>query len=491
MIRRPTVPTTWLLPLLVVNLFVINLGLSISDYPSTKLWQDIICKHHLGLTSDELLPEMECHDRAVQRELNIVDIGSSVSSTIGSALVALPLGMLSDKIGRVPVLALSIISLFLSEACDLLICWKWRQVPLRAIWGSGAIMLLGGGRGVAEAMVFTSISDVIPESKRATCFQWVVAAVLSSELFGPLIANRLTEISIWCPLLLELGLIAAGGLVLVLLMPETLPARNSPVLVGEDTPIMTSSNTNNNDTTTKTTNNTIEAPETPIASSSHTATKSALATIFRRPAIYLLPGSVLAMPAVTSQYGIVMRIMPLQFNWPLSRASLLFSLNAAVTLLTLLLILPATSYLLSRRRRRSSNNNNPSSSSSSFSSSPLQRDRILARASVVLFVLGSLFLVVGGRVSLVILGVAVSALGSGVPTLCRTLLIAIVGEHRTGSVFGVIAAGEVLGMLACELIIGPLFDIGLRTWLGLPFCLGMVISTTTCMLTWLVRDIDV
>lgn len=83
-IRRPTVPTTWLLPLLVVNLFVINLGLSISDYPSTKLWQDIICKHYLGLTSSELLPERECHDRAVQRELNIVDIGSSVSSTIGS-----------------------------------------------------------------------------------------------------------------------------------------------------------------------------------------------------------------------------------------------------------------------------------------------------------------------------------------------------------------------------------------------------------------------
>ncbi|KAL7820330.1 major facilitator superfamily domain-containing protein [Trichoderma aethiopicum] len=477
-IRRPTVPTTWLLPLLVVNLFVINLGLSISDYPSTKLWQDIICKHHLGLTSSELLPERKCHDRAVQRELNIVDIGSSVSSTIGSALVALPLGMLSDKLGRVPVLALSIASLFLSEACDLIICWQWRKVPLRALWGSGAIMLLGGGRGVAEAMVFTSISDVIPESKRATCFQWVVAAVLSSELFGPLIANRLTEISIWCPLLLELGLIAAGGLVLVLLMPETLPARNSPILVGEDTPIIS----NNNDTTINNNNSNSKTTNTTTAEPSPSHTKSALATIFRRPAIYLLPGSILAMPAVTSQYGIVMRIMPLQFDWPLSRASLLFSLNAAVTLVTLLLLLPAASYMLYRRQ---------GDHSSSSSSSPLQRDRILARASVVLFVLGSLFLVVGGRVSLVVLGVAVSALGSGVPTLCRTLLIAIVGEHRTGSVFGVIAAGEVLGMLACELIIGPLFDVGLRTWLGLPFCLGLVISTTTCVLTWLVRSIDV
>lgn len=74
--------------------------------------------------------------------------------------------MLSDKVGRVPILALSILSLFLSEGYILLICWQWRHIPLRAIWGSGVIMLMGGGRGVAEAMVFTSISDVVPESKR-------------------------------------------------------------------------------------------------------------------------------------------------------------------------------------------------------------------------------------------------------------------------------------------------------------------------------------
>ncbi|KAL7786659.1 major facilitator superfamily domain-containing protein [Trichoderma ceciliae] len=458
--RRPTVPVQWLIPLLVVNLFIINLGLSISEYPSMKLWQDIICKHHLGLTFDKLLPEGKCHDRVVQRELNIVDIGLSVSGTLGSALVALPLGMLADRIGRVPILALSILSLFFSEGYILLICWKWRQIPLRAIWGSGFIMLLGGGRGVAEAMVFTSISDVIPESRRATCFQWAVAAVLSSQLFGPFIATRLTEISIWHPLCIELGLVAVGGFILILLMPETLPSRSSPALIGEDTPIIIDNDDDDDDD---------DIAETAMAS-----TKSTLKALFRRPAIYLLPGSILALPAVTSQYGIVMRLMPIQFDWPLARAALLFSLNAGVTLITLLFILPATSYALYRKT----------------TTSPLQRDRILARASVVLFVLGSLFLMMVSKVSLVVLGVVISGLGSGVPTLCRTLLVAFVGDHRTGSVFGVIAAGEVLGMLACELIIGPLFDIGLRTWLGLPFCLGMVISLSTCVLTWSVRKID-
>ncbi|KAH6610816.1 hypothetical protein Trco_000836 [Trichoderma cornu-damae] len=459
--RRPTVPVQWLIPLLVVNLFIINLGLSISAYPSMKLWQDIICKHHLGLTFDKLLPEGECHGRAVQRELNIVDIGLSVSGTLGSALVSLPLGMLADRVGRVPILALSILSLFCSEGYVLLICWKWRQIPLRAVWGSGVVMLLGGGRGVAEAMVFTSISDVIPE---ATCFQWAVAAVLSSQLFGPFIATRLAEISIWHPLCIELALIAAGGLALILLMPETLLSRSPPAPVGEDTPIISSANSNTDGSG----SGSGMAPETSMAS-----TKSTLKALFRRPAIFLLPGAILAMPTVTSQYGIVMRLMPIQFDWPLARAALLFSLSAGVTLVTLLLILPATSYALYQKT----------------TVSPLQRDRILARASVILFVLGSLFLMMVSNVSLVVLGVVVSGLGSGVPTLCRTLLVASVGGHRTGSVFGVIAAGEVLGMLACELIIGPLFDIGLRTWLGLPFCLGMAISLLTCLLTWLVRKV--
>ncbi|PON29280.1 hypothetical protein TGAM01_v201529 [Trichoderma gamsii] len=406
--RRPALPIQWLIPLLVINLFIINLGLSIASYPATKLMQDIICKHHLGLTFDDLLPESQCHDRAVQRELNIVAIGAAVSATIAGALVSLPLGMLSDRIGRVPILALSILSLFLSESYSLFICWRWRQIPLRAIWGSGAIILLGGGQGVAEAMVFTSISDVIPESKRATCFQWVVAAVLSANLFGPVIARPLTDISIWRPLCISLALVAIGGIILVTLMPETLHSRDSPAQIGEDTPIIHSNNHHHNDDDD---DDDDTASQTPVAS-----TKSTLKALLRRPAVYLLPGAILTMPVVSTQHGILMRLMPIQFDWPLSRAALLLSLNAAVTLLTLLAILPLASYALYRKT----------------SISALQRDRILARASVILFVLGSFFLMMVSKASLIIIGVVLSGLGSGVPTLCRTLLVALVGKHKTG-----------------------------------------------------------
>jgi MFS transporter, PCFT/HCP family, solute carrier family 46 (folate transporter), member 1 len=81
-------------------------------------------------------------------------------------LVASPFGILADKIGRVPVLGMSILGMLLSQAYAMYICFQWRMIPLRAIWAMGAPLLLGGGRSVAEAMVFTIISDIVPESKR-------------------------------------------------------------------------------------------------------------------------------------------------------------------------------------------------------------------------------------------------------------------------------------------------------------------------------------
>ena len=73
---------------------------------------------------------------------------------------------MADKIGRIPVLGLSILGMLLSQAFAMYVCWQWKAIPLKAIWGMGAPLLLGGGRSVAEAMVFTIISDTVPASKR-------------------------------------------------------------------------------------------------------------------------------------------------------------------------------------------------------------------------------------------------------------------------------------------------------------------------------------
>lgn len=87
-----------------------------------------------------------------------------------ATLVAFPLGLLADRIGRLPVLGASIFSMLLSQGYAMVICWQSGTIPLEAIWGIGAPLLFGGGRSVAKAMVFAMIADIVPESKRQVLF---------------------------------------------------------------------------------------------------------------------------------------------------------------------------------------------------------------------------------------------------------------------------------------------------------------------------------
>lgn len=64
--------------MLALVIFFIQLGASLSDVPSTRLLEGFICNkyHHRSLGS--LLPEDECRMGAVQSELNIVMMGALV-----------------------------------------------------------------------------------------------------------------------------------------------------------------------------------------------------------------------------------------------------------------------------------------------------------------------------------------------------------------------------------------------------------------------------
>lgn len=58
--------------------FLIQLGASLSDVPSTRLLEGLICNKYYHRTSGSLLPEDECSVGAVQTELNIVMMGALI-----------------------------------------------------------------------------------------------------------------------------------------------------------------------------------------------------------------------------------------------------------------------------------------------------------------------------------------------------------------------------------------------------------------------------
>ncbi|KFA46322.1 hypothetical protein S40293_07001 [Stachybotrys chartarum IBT 40293] len=447
---RPVAAFKHVLPLLCTGLFLVQFAYTLSDVPSIKLLQDIICKDQYSFVqSDVLMPESTCSGEAVQRRLNMISVGMAVAATTAGALASIPFGILGDRIGRLPVLAMSLLGMVLSLGYSIYVIKQRGRIPLEALWASGIPILLGGGRGVVEAMVFAMVSDVTAAShtnqrptRRAAAFQCVVASVLLGQLVGQLLSAVFMKRSIWLPIYLSLSIAVLASLFLVIATPETCQRYNIKHCVS-------------------TTSHSDDVPR-----------RRTLRALFSRPTAWLLPGTLLVMPVATMQSGILLQAMHVLFEWPLEHSGLLLGLRTLVTLATLLLLLPCLYWLYSKKF--------PGSEST-------RRDLTLARLSALLFMFGSLCLLMVNDEPLVVTGVCISALGSGVPALSRSLLSTFLHEHQTGFLFGVLAVGEVLGMLASQLGMGWLFDIGLQVWPGLPFCPALVVAVGLTLALYIVQ----
>lgn len=67
-------------------------------------------------------------------------------------MLALPYGLVADRIGRKVVPVLCITGFILEEVAIPLLCWWSETVPLRAVWLTPAFQVLGGGPEIATSM---------------------------------------------------------------------------------------------------------------------------------------------------------------------------------------------------------------------------------------------------------------------------------------------------------------------------------------------------
>lgn len=98
------------------------------------------------------------------------------------------------------------------------------------------------------------------------------------------------------------------------------------------------------------------------------------------------------------------------------------------------------------------------------------------RTSALCFFVGSVFLTLVKYEGVIIAGVVVSALGSGLTTLCRSMLVSALHEKNSGLLFGILAIGETTSLLCCAIAMGALFDVALVSWIGYPFLLGAILA---------------
>ena len=138
------------------------------------------------------------------------------------------LGRLSDRVGRRPVLLLSIIGSSAGFLIMGLAGSLWVLFAARIIDG-----ITGGNISTAQAY----IADITPHEKRSRGMGLIGAAFGLGFIFGPAIGGLLSHISLGAPFIFASALAASNAIALFFLLPESLAAEYR-ISAGERTPII-------------------------------------------------------------------------------------------------------------------------------------------------------------------------------------------------------------------------------------------------------------
>ncbi len=131
------------------------------------------------------------------------------------ALCAPLLGRLSDRVGRRPVLLLSVFG----TAAGFLLMGLARTLP----WlFAGRIIDGATGGNISTALAY--IADISPPEHRSKRMGLIGAAFGLGLIVGPAIGGLLSHVSLAAPLLFAAGLSGLNALAVVGLLPESLPA---------------------------------------------------------------------------------------------------------------------------------------------------------------------------------------------------------------------------------------------------------------------------
>lgn len=208
-------PTQWRVMLAgALLLLSVNFGGFMAQPPQLQIFEDIICRNYvqsINATSSDGAAALDnvCKSPAVQKELALVTGWKNTFDTlpceyiqiiqmvvgymesganVGIAVaLALPFGILADKIGRKPVTIMALASLCCSEIWSRIVCTYlfsgahfpidansdlpgWFNLPIRLLWLAGLFQVPGGGDLVAVTMLMTVVADVFSAEERSEFF---------------------------------------------------------------------------------------------------------------------------------------------------------------------------------------------------------------------------------------------------------------------------------------------------------------------------------
>ena len=164
--------------------FLFSLGSAFVELPLLQLQEDILCRH----SSSAGPPDWPCKQDDVQKELSVLRQWLIMADLLPTLLVGVPMGIVADRYGRTIVLGLALFGATLATGAAVLICAFPEVVPLRLIWLTPVLTLIGGGEVTVLTMVYAMVADVTDEAQRwvllilITAITWMIVANLRVTL---------------------------------------------------------------------------------------------------------------------------------------------------------------------------------------------------------------------------------------------------------------------------------------------------------------------
>jgi MFS family permease len=121
---------------------------------------------------------------------------------------------------------------------------------------------------------------------------------------------------------------------------------------------------------------------------------------------------------------------------------------------------------------------------------PLSKDLLMARLSVVVFAVGSLAVGLAETRVLATAGIVLMACGAGYAVLARSIMSSLVSGEHAGLLYTVISVVESVGSVAAGPLLSQLFNLGLHwggAWIGLPFTTAALLYAIAFLIVGFVR----
>ncbi|KAF7184358.1 hypothetical protein CNMCM7691_005110 [Aspergillus felis] len=392
------------------------------NVPLTQLIEENICTRYAPQGAPT---ERHCKSDEIQSKLAYLNGNLSLVEAVVGLFVAFPFGVLADRVGRKPVIFLSVIGTSLALAWELAVIAFPKIVQVQAILAGPLFTVVGGGNTVLLANLYSIASDLVAQSDRASAFFLMAFSSLVGACLGPALSSKLMEtFSPWIAAFASffVNLIAWIPLFFV---PETLsiskPDSDDDSHLEESQP----------DSFKFHLSQSLQLLIAYLGSLKSCSMALVLATFLT------------VAPEILGTSQFMAQYISKRFDWPLAETGYLLTLRGVIHMAVLLFILPLLSKLLLRYRN------------------PAVKDLILARASVVFAAVGALCMA-APQIRVVMAGLAVHSLGSGLAPLCRSLATTYVAPQDTSKLNTVIGIVETTGSLFAGPALAWLFETGMR-----------------------------